>query len=240
MPTKSNLIVTTSWDDGTITDLKLAELLEKYGIKGTLYIPKFREGTPLREKDIMVLDKKFEIGAHSMTQPDLTKVSSAEAKREIEDSKAYLEDLLGHNISMFAYPYGRYDEKVTKMVKEAGFIAARTCDPGGFNLPQDPYQWHVTLIASNGSPLMALRIWWRFHLWKPSSLLDWESRAKSLFDLALEEGGIYHIYGHSAEFEENNTWDKLERVLDYISCKEGVQYTVNGEIFRRCAYRVEV
>ncbi len=32
MLTKDSLIVTTSWDDGTIADLRLAELLEKYGI----------------------------------------------------------------------------------------------------------------------------------------------------------------------------------------------------------------
>jgi hypothetical protein len=49
--------------------------------------------------------------------------------------------------------------------------------------------------------------------------------------LALEKGGIYHIYGHSAEFESNNEWDKLERVLAYISNREGVNYKTNGEIF---------
>ena len=36
----SKLIVTTSWDDGSRLDLKLAELLEKYGISGTFYVPK--------------------------------------------------------------------------------------------------------------------------------------------------------------------------------------------------------
>ena len=228
----SKLIVTTSWDDGTITDLKLAELLEKYGIKGTFYISKFiNNPLPLQGEDIATIDRKFEIGAHSLNHLDLTKVSSAQAKREIEDSKTYLEDLLGHSIPMFCYPYGRYNEVIKKMVKDSGFIAARTCDPGGLNLPEGPYQWHITLFASNASLLMALRIWWRFRLWKVSGLLDWESRAKLLFNLALEKGGVYHIYGHSAEFERNNAWDKLERVLAYISNRERVKYMTNGEIF---------
>jgi len=230
MPAKDSLIVTTSWDDGTITDLKLAELLEKYGIKGTFYVPKFIDN-PLQKKDIVAIDKKFEIGTHTVSQPDLTKVSLSEAKREIETSKTYLEDLLGHSVSMFCYPYGRYNEVIKKLVKDSGFIAARTCDPGGLNLPQDPYQWHITLFASNNSPLMALRIWWRFHLWKVSGLLDWQSRAKLLFNLALEAGGVYHIYGHSAAFERNNEWDKLARVLRYFSNREGVRYMTNGEIF---------
>ncbi len=230
IPTKDSAIVTTSWDDGTITDLKLAELLEQYGIKGTFYIPKFIDN-PLQKKDIAAIDKKFEIGAHALGQVYLTKVPLSEAKRQIDGSKTYLEDSLGHSISMFCYPGGVYNETIKKMVKDSGFIAARTSDPGGFNLPRGPYQWHITLLASNSSPLMALRIWWGFHLWKVSALLDWESRAKLLFGLFLQNGGIYHIYGHSAEFEEKNEWDKLERVLKYLSNREGVRYMTNGEVF---------
>jgi len=54
--------------------------------------------------------------------------------------------------------------------------------------------------------------------------------AKSLFDLALEQGGIFHLWGHGTELEKKNEWDKLERVLHYISNKEGVQYRTNREI----------
>ena len=167
-----------------------------------------------------------------MRHPDLTNIPLSEAKREIEDSKKYLEEVLGHGVAMFCYPYGRYNEDVKKIVRDCGFIAARTCDPRGFNLPEDPYAWHITLTPSNSSPLMALKIWWRFRLWKPGSLLDWESRAKSMFDLALEKGGVYHMYGHSIEQERNGEWDKLERVFAYISKREKVRYLTNGEIFK--------
>jgi len=237
MPGKDNLMVTTSWDDGTITDLKLAELLEKYRLKGTLYVSKFIDN-PLPKKDIIAIDKKFEVGAHSLNHLDLTKVSSAQARREIEGSKIYLEDLLGHSVPMFCYPDGRYNEAIKKMVKDSGFMAARTCDPRGFNLPEDPYQWHVTLFASNGSPLMALRIWRKARLWTVSALLDWESRAKLLFDLALQKGGIYHIYGHSVEFERNNGWDKLERVLNYVSNRERTEYMTNGEVIELSRHEI--
>jgi len=232
MLSKDSLIVTTSWDDGTITDLRLAELLEKYSIKGTFYIATSLSDNPLPKKDILALDKNFEIGAHTVNHADLITVSLSEAEIEIKDSKLYLEDLLGHNISMFCYPYGRYNDTIKKIVKDSGFIAARTCDPGGFNLPTDPYQWHTNLLISNGSPLMALKICRRFRLWKTSALMDWESRAKLVFDSGLKNGGIYHIYGHSSEYEENNQWDKLERVFIYISKREGVRYMTNGEIFR--------
>ena len=43
------IVVTTSWDDGHILDLKLSNLLTKYNIKGTFYLsPKDRE---IKEKD---------------------------------------------------------------------------------------------------------------------------------------------------------------------------------------------
>ena len=39
-PEKDNteIIVTSSWDDGSISDLKLLELLEVYSIRATFYI----------------------------------------------------------------------------------------------------------------------------------------------------------------------------------------------------------
>ena len=239
MPRNDRLIVTTSWDDGTVTDLRLAGLLEKYAIKGTFYIPKGYTGNLppksssyhlLRKEDLINLDRQFEIGAHSVSQPYLTKIPLSEAKREIEDSKTYLEDVLGHDVPLFCYPRGDYNEEIMQTVKDLGFTAARACDLGGFDLPRDPYRWHISMLATNASPLMALKICRMFRLWSVNALLDWERRAKMLFDLALKRGGVYHIYGHSAELEEKKEWAKTERVLKYLSHREGVKYMTNGEV----------
>jgi peptidoglycan/xylan/chitin deacetylase (PgdA/CDA1 family) len=225
------LIVTTSWDDGSTFDLKIVELLNKYGIKGTFYIPKSLFAHPLKKQDIIAIDENFEIGSHGLTHADLTKISLSEAKKEIEGSKAYLENLLGHRVYMFSYPDGKYNENIKRIVKKSGFIAARTSNPGNFDLPSNPFEWHITTYASNGSPLTALKIWLKNYL-PIKALSDWEVRAKLLFDIALEKGGIYHIWGHSLWFEMNLQWDKLERVLRYISNRKDVSYMTNGEIFR--------
>lgn len=226
-----DLLVTTSWDDGQKTDLKLAKLLTKYGIKGTFYVTASRyDPLPLEREDIVEISREHEIGAHTINHVDLVSIPVSEAKNEIEGSKSYIEELIGHQVKMLSYPFGRYNKGIAEIVKQAGFIGARTCRPGNFGMQNNLYEWQITLFASNGSPLMALRIWWGFRLWKVSALLDWESRAKLLFDLVLQNGGIYHIYGHSLEFEENKEWDKLERVLNYISRREGVRYMTNGKI----------
>lgn len=224
------LIVTTSWDDGSILDLKVAELLGKYGIEGTFYIPKSLFAYPLERHNILTLDKYFEIGSHTLNHVDLTKVSLSQAREEIEGSKAYLEDLLGHNVPMFCYPAGKFNEDIKKIVRDSGFIAARTTKHGGFNLPSDPFEWQITLYASRGSPTPALISWLKWRI-ATRGLLDWETQAKLLFDKFLEVGGIYHIWGHSLGFEMNLHWDKLERVLTYISHREGVSYMPNSEIF---------
>ena len=107
----AKLIVTTSWDDGSILDLKLAQMLTKYGLKGTFYIPKSPKNvTPLRKTDIAALAAEHEIGAHTVNHPHLAQIPPAEAKTEIEDSKIYLEEILGKKIVMFTYPFGEYNE----------------------------------------------------------------------------------------------------------------------------------
>ena len=87
-------IVTTSWDDGSKLDLRLAELLEKHGVKGTFYVPRSYLDEPLQGSDIVALDEEFEIGAHTLHHVALTTIPPEEAKREIDSSKVYLEELL--------------------------------------------------------------------------------------------------------------------------------------------------
>lgn len=229
----SKLIVTTSWDDGSISDLKLAELLEQYGVKGTFYIPRFYPSSSLQKKHLRMIDEKFEVGAHTLNHVDLPLMQLKDAKREIEGSKTYLEELLGHRINMFCYPKGRYNRHIKKLVSCAGFVAARTCNFGDFNLPGDPYEWHITLHASNGSPLITLKTWLGSRI-SVRSLADWEDRAKLLFDLALQKGGIFHLWGHSWEIEKNNELLKLERVLRYISEPKDACYMSNGDVFILC------
>ena len=226
-----DLIVTTSWDDGSVSDIKLSNLLEKYSLKATFYITKSYRylERPLTSREIIELGNKHEMGAHTLIHPDLDKISNESANDEILGSKEYLENLLDCDVRMFCYPRGRYNDEIIRMVKKAGFIGARTCSHGDFNMPNDPYKWQITLHTSNGSPLTTFGIW-RINRLSIRSLMDWEIRAKELFDLALKKGGVYHLWGHASEFEKKDEWDKLERVFRYISNRGGVQYMTNGEI----------
>ena len=77
----------------------------------------------------MVEDPLVTIAGHSKTHPpDLTKLSDEELILEIIESKEILEKELGKSIRYFTYPTGKNDERVRKIVEEAGYIAALAMD----------------------------------------------------------------------------------------------------------------
>ena len=138
------IVVTTSWDDGHVLDKKLAGLLNAYGIKGTFYIsPNNKEFKPqelLEPEGVREIANSFEIGAHTMTHPHLTKVPTEVARQEIVQSKKVLEDMLGTVVQSFCYPAGYFNAEVEHMVKEAGFTLARTVVRGKTDVGQNPFQ----------------------------------------------------------------------------------------------------
>lgn len=72
------------------------------------------------------------IGSHTMNHPRLSHLKFHDAKKEVEDSKRYLEDRLGVAIDHFAYPYGDMNESIIDMVREAGYKTACSTR-SGFN-----------------------------------------------------------------------------------------------------------
>ncbi len=51
----------------------------------------------------------FDFGAHTLTHPDLTRLSPDDAAREMTASRDVVSHALGEPVTTFAYPYGRYD-----------------------------------------------------------------------------------------------------------------------------------
>jgi len=224
------VIVTTSWDDGGPIDKKLSHLLQDYAIKATFYVTRdIVEKSSCRQL-IKELDENFEIGAHTLSHPVLSSLCPENAMAEIKGSKDYLEELLHHRVGMFSYPKGMYNDQTVELVKRAGFIGARTTD-FQIDISQNPFLLGVGPQASNGSPLLRLKISLKSRL-SISSLMDWNVNAKSLFDHLLKKGGIWHLWGHSWEIENNRDWKKLEDVLEYVSNRENVSYFENGQILK--------
>jgi peptidoglycan/xylan/chitin deacetylase (PgdA/CDA1 family) len=74
----------------------------------------------------------IEIGSHTLTHPILTNVSDERLRRELQESKSRLEEVLRRPIEQFCYPNGDHDERVRSEVARAGYKIAVTC-VGGLN-----------------------------------------------------------------------------------------------------------
>jgi peptidoglycan/xylan/chitin deacetylase (PgdA/CDA1 family) len=86
----------------------------------------------------------MQIGAHTVSHPILAKLTDAQAKQEIGDSKRFLEELLGEHISLFAYPNGKpgedYSPQSVEVVRSLGFDAAVSTQWGASRMGDDPLQ----------------------------------------------------------------------------------------------------
>jgi len=237
-------IVTTSWDDGHPMDLKLADLLSEFGIQATFYVaPYNRERAVLAASDLRALSEHFEIGAHTMTHPDLTRLYARDLKNEIGGSKSELEGVIGAPLRMFCYPKGRHNRRVRNAVMNAGFLGARTMREFFLNPGRDVWQMATTISV------FPLPSWIRFRhelrtvnwrglraLWRSGIGTSWVELACGLFEEVLEHGGVWHFWGHSWEIEEYDLWDSLRTVLSAVAHREGVSYLTNSHLVKNSGY----
>lgn len=77
------------------------------------------------------------IGAHTVTHPFLSKLSSEEKHQEIIGSKQRLEEILQLPVHHFAYPHGDYDTECEQVVRQAGFHTAVAAWGGGVRSNHD-------------------------------------------------------------------------------------------------------
>ena len=124
-----------TFDDGYLDTLTVAlPLLVEHGFTATCYLvagtvgrtSEWTEPAPLMGWDGVRewLAAGMEIGAHSVTHPDLTRLTDRRLAEEVTGSRQQLEDRLGIPIASFAYPYNAHDERTGAAVAAAGYRAA--------------------------------------------------------------------------------------------------------------------
>jgi peptidoglycan/xylan/chitin deacetylase (PgdA/CDA1 family) len=142
------------FDDGVREDLIVAELLAKRKLKAVFSIPLRSIGTHLYKEDILKLASVGEIASHGITHMNLVrlvKVSPSLVRREVLYSKIYLEKLVEKPVYTFTYPYGAYNTIVKRLVKEAGYLFARTMNPFNTSLQNVAiHRYEVPITLSDG------------------------------------------------------------------------------------------
>lgn len=84
-------------------------------------------------------DDGISCGSHTLTHPFLTRISRAQAHKEIHLSKEIIERQIGKPVTTFAYPSGNFNSDIEEIVKEAGYSAAVSTVPGYNSLCDNLY-----------------------------------------------------------------------------------------------------
>jgi peptidoglycan/xylan/chitin deacetylase (PgdA/CDA1 family) len=77
--------------------------------------------------------------AHTVSHPSLLALDEVTAEAEIGGSRRELAERLGRPVTAFAYPAGLYGEREHRLVVEAGYDAAVSCEPGVNRVGDDPF-----------------------------------------------------------------------------------------------------
>jgi hypothetical protein len=236
-------IVTTSWDDGHPLDLKLAGLLKKYDVPATFYIPVDNiERECMSPQQIRELARSFDIGGHTYHHLALTDIRLKEVKKEVEEGKQRLEDIIGREVLSFCYPRGRFNDEVVSIVRRAGFIGARTTKSATRSI-KDPFRMGTTAYASYWlcglAPYfrhaMASQDFGLFRFVLKNNLLlnSWDKIAIKTLDFVVNNGGIWHLWGHSWSVEGNNNWVSLEKIFRSVGAlSNDVRKMSNSQLLR--------
>jgi peptidoglycan/xylan/chitin deacetylase (PgdA/CDA1 family) len=147
--------VAIGFDDGyKNVYMEAHPILQQYGFRATVFLiadycgkdsswpgnsPSLAHRPLLSWREVKAMQKcGIEFGAHTLTHPDLTRLSPAQAEHEIAQSKDKITHHLGEEVSTFAYPYGLYNLEVKRIV-QAHFRGACSTLLGKVNSNSDPY-----------------------------------------------------------------------------------------------------
>jgi peptidoglycan/xylan/chitin deacetylase (PgdA/CDA1 family) len=230
-------IVTLSFDDGDPRDLEIARLLKKYDLPATFYVPITNvEGrrTLTSDQIVQLSEMGFEIGAHGYHHYYLDRIPASEVYGEIKSGKERLEQILGRAVTCFCYPGGKIPSVAVAAVRQLGFKYARTVRECRFTV-RDPLlapttnpigkhcKRHYIKEAFLSQDIAYIMFFFKHRLWSR----NWHDYALANLDYALATGGIWHIWGHAFEIDDQNEWENLERIFERIQLlqREGTVVT---------------
>jgi peptidoglycan/xylan/chitin deacetylase (PgdA/CDA1 family) len=134
-----------------------APILAEYALPATVYVTTGSIGAPnpfiapeagarmmSAEQIADLAASGWEIGSHTVTHPDMAAMDYAECRRELAESKATLEEIVGAPLRTFAYPFGNYGPAAMAAARDTGFEAALTCVNRG---SWAPFEMKRTLIT---------------------------------------------------------------------------------------------
>ena len=212
-----------SYDDGVSDDIRLVEMFNKYGLKGTFNVNSnlFSQAAHLSAEVIKDLYLKYghELACHGLNHPFLEKLADNLSLYEVMEDRRRLEELTGTIIHGLAYPYGTTSDRTVELLKAAGIYYARTINnSNNFDIPTEWLKMRPTCHHDSQNIFDLID--------------DFLSRDMHRIGLGNNDGLFFNIWGHSYEFGRNNNWEHMEKVCEALSGHNEVWYATNMEVYR--------
>ncbi|MCM1185568.1 MAG: polysaccharide deacetylase family protein [Lachnoclostridium sp.] len=227
-------VLTMSYDDGKEEDVRLLEIFNKYGIKGTFNLnygmmcqDQTGQKHPRISKDrIKELYKGHEIATHTMTHPTIARCPLTEVVEEILEDRRGLESITGTLVRGHAYPNGSYNEEIKQLFRQMGIAYARVTESmADTEIAPNLAKWRRITDYSLPEDYMA---------WRPTCHHDDPRLMERAEFFANFEKSQYlkilYVWGHSYEFNDNDNWEVIEEFCKYMGGRPDIWYATNIEI----------
>lgn len=221
--------ITLSFDDGVEQDVRLIEMLDRYGLKATFNLNSALLGDQdelevrgvtvphikVQPEQVAERYRNHEVAVHTLTHPRLTELSEEDILREVAEDQKALSELVGYDVVGMAYPCGgkNYDEMVMQVLEtETTIKYARTIIPShNFEAPQRFLEWHPTC-----------------HMLQEDTMALVEA-----FDKAEpEKDMLLYIWGHSYELDAvEDRWTYMENLCARLAAVKGAEFMTNREAY---------
>lgn len=225
-----NKALTFSFDDGVKQDIRLIEILNKYGLKGTFNLNSsvlglegslpFGENQTVRHDKVRACEVKsiyegHEVAVHTLTHPNLTTLDEETIVYQVEKDRLMLGELVGYEVVGMAYPCGgvNNDDRVAEIIKRrTGVKYSRTItSTGNFDLQENLYRFNPSVHYGEEKTLFSL--------------------GEKFIDLKTDKPQVFYIWGHSYEMDMNLiSWERFEEFCKFISNKNDIFYGTNKEV----------
>jgi peptidoglycan-N-acetylglucosamine deacetylase len=210
--------LTTSWDDGTVHDRRLAGIFNQHGLKGTWNLNTGKFGIKASENkwhgyieatEIRTLFAGHEVACHSVTHPCLERLPEEAVVSEIMEDRRVLEGLVGYPVKGMSLPYGTYDARVLDILARCGIVFVRpVIHRPDFRVPGNFMEWAAT--GHHKDDLAGL----------------WDK-----FQKCAAADRLFYLWGHSYEFDNDKNWSHIEAFAQLAGASTNTWHATNMQVY---------
>lgn len=219
--------LTLSYDDGIEEDIRLIEIMRKYGLKGTFNINSGMFGPEDRinntgwkhrrlsrnEAIKVYTDDVCEVACHCTKHAFCEYTDNATFALQVLEDRKNLEEMFKRQIHGMAYPNGSFNDTVVDICRLSGIYYSRTCiATHKFNFPTDWLRLPTT-CRHKDPMLMEL--------------------AEQFINMDASKYGpkLFYLWGHTYEFADDDNWQLIEEFAQKMGGRDDVWYATNIELY---------